>query len=397
MIGVAAPAAAHPGGLPGVVSFSASDRVVRAEWEGPADDAEIIERRYSDIAGYVAEHVEVLQQDETCDQDLEGGGGAAGVTMTFTCPSSVDVVTVRVTILLDVNPTYQTLGLAAVASGADRALFTGGTTERDFDFAPGGQTADAPADPPAAMPGGPLPGLEARLVGLASGPLPLPALLAAFALALSVGAAHAMAPGHGKSIAAAYLVAERGRTRDAVGLGVTVAAMHTVSVLGIGLVAYAAARSVGMARMLPWLSVLAGLSLLALGLVMLAGRWRELRGEPAEHEHEHEPAHGHGHEPLSGVGVAAVAAAGGLVPSPSALATLLAAVAAGRLALGLGLVAAFSIGLATAVTLVGVAVLRGRDLIDRRLGHRLRWLPLVGASAVTVAGLLLTATAVLRL
>lgn len=75
------------------------------------------------------------------------------------------------------------------------------------------------------------PGLGDRLVDLvqSAGFVPY-----AFVLAFVAGAAHAVGPGHGKSLAAAYLVGSGGRLRDAAWLGASVAVMHTVSVLVIG-------------------------------------------------------------------------------------------------------------------------------------------------------------------
>ena len=65
-----------------------------------------------------------------------------------------------------------------------------------------------------------------------TGPLMVFALLLAFGF----GALHALGPGHGKTLMAAYLVGAGGRARQAVAVGAAVATMHTASVLGLGLV-----------------------------------------------------------------------------------------------------------------------------------------------------------------
>jgi len=101
---------------------------------------------------------------------------------------------------------------------------------------------------------------------------------------------------------------------------------------------------------------------------------------------------------LSWRGLGAVALSGGLLPSPTALVVLLGAVALDRIAFGVVLVTAFSIGLAAALTAVGVLVLRARDFATGRLGHRAGvLLPVLSAAAIVAVGLWLTARAVLNL
>jgi nickel/cobalt transporter (NicO) family protein len=93
-------------------------------------------------------------------------------------------------------------------------------------------------------------------------------------------------------------------------------------------------------------------------------------------------------------GLAAVGLSGGLLPSPSALVVLLGAVALGRTAFGLVLVAVFSIGLAAALTAVGLLVLKARDAARSRLGARAgAWLPFGSAALILVVGLVLTGRA----
>ncbi len=272
-------------------------------------------------------------------------------------------------------------------------------------------------------------------------------LLSLFA-ALGAGALHALGPGHGKTIMAAYLVGGEGRARHAVAVGVAVSLMHTVSVIGLGLVTLWASNLFPPETVLPWLSLLSGAVVLGLGLWLVYTRARGLisfsRGpthppvdepvplEPAyalagapsaalgrshsldsrSHSHEHSAhshshtlhSHGdshHDHAPPEGValfsarGLAAVGLSGGLLPSPSALVVLLGAVALGRTAFGLVLVAAFSIGLAAALTAVGLLVLKARDAARSRLGARAgAWLPFASAALIVVVGLVLTGRAV---
>src|SRR5204862_2817027 len=96
-----------------------------------------------------------------------------------------------------------------------------------------------------------------------------PAFLAfAVAVALMLGAAHAFAPGHGKTVMAAYLVGERGSLRHAFVLGGTVAATHTIGVLTLGFV-LAATQAFAPVRLYPWFGVASGICFAALGATLL--------------------------------------------------------------------------------------------------------------------------------
>lgn len=236
--------------------------------------------------------------------------------------------------------------------------------------------------------------------------LGLPFALSAVALSLAIGMAHALAPGHGKAIAAAYLVGSRGRARDAVALGGIVSAMHTGSVLVFGLGLYLFARlPSGADRLAPAMTLVAGLLVVAVGagLVVRQVRLRRSRvSAPAEapagggHEHHLLPD---GVSPLSRRGLWLLGISGGLLPSPSAFLVLATALFVGRAAFGLLLVAAFSVGLAVTISAVGLATLRGRDLMargaarDPRIARVVGVVPLASAVAVLAGGLWVTALA----
>lgn len=121
----------------------------------------------------------------------------------------------------------------------------------------------------------------------------------ALLVALGVGAAHAVAPGHGKSVTAAYLVGTRGRYRDAVRLGAIVALMHTFSVLVLALVwvGLTGAASLSTKSVTAWLQVLAGLVVIGVGVHLT---YRHLRGGGHGHSHSHDHSHGHSHTPGHG-------------------------------------------------------------------------------------------------
>lgn len=261
---------------------------------------------------------------------------------------------------------------------------------------------------PAAQDGGPSsaerPGAtDGAFAELAGGGSPM---LLALALAFAFGALHALGPGHGKTLMAAYLVGAGGRARQAVAVGGAVAVMHTASVLALGLVVLGATELFAPERVYPWLGLGSGLIAFGLGaglLVSRLGAWGTRADRPGDRDadpvdpdgHDH---HGHAHRHadvmpegiLSRRGIAALAVAGGILPSPTALVVLLATTALDRLAYGLGLIAAFSLGLAAALVVVGVVALRARDMVFRRMSRRFTTaVPVLSATAIAVVGVVL--------
>jgi nickel/cobalt exporter len=255
-------------------------------------------------------------------------------------------------------------------------------------------------------------------------------LLAAFGW----GALHALSPGHGKAMVAAYLVGARGTARDALALGATVTITHTIGVFALGLVALSLSAYVLPEDLYPWLNLVAGLMVVVVGAGVLRARVRERNGHVQAHghshahghghphghgrahehghshthghghTHEHRHAHTHAHEPphrdrLSRRGLIALGASAGLIPCPSALVVLLGAIAQHEIALGMVLIAAFSLGLAATLTALGLAVVWTSGLTARlprspRVATAVRLIPMVSAFAVLTVGVVLTAQAV---
>lgn len=215
-------------------------------------------------------------------------------------------------------------------------------------------------------------------------------LLGILALAMGFGAAHALGPGHGKTIMAAYLVGTRGRPRDAIALAGVVSLMHTVSVLVLALVLFRLERSVPGERIYPWLTLVSGVLVMGVGAWLLVTRWRRRHSAHGDHDHGHRHAPQPEVKPLSRGGIAALGASGGLFPSPSAVVVLVSTFSVGRAALGLAIVAAFSVGLAVTLAAVGCALALGRGLLDRRTSRVLEMLPVAGAAILVVAGLVVT-------
>jgi nickel/cobalt transporter (NicO) family protein len=215
-------------------------------------------------------------------------------------------------------------------------------------------------------------------------------ILAALVAALFWGAAHALSPGHGKTIVAAYLIGKRGTVRDAATLGAIVTVTHTIGVFALGLATLLLSRWIVPDTLYPWLNLVAGVSVVLIGVAVLRARgrdWLHARAHAHGHHHHHHAG------PASGVrGLLAVGVSGGILPCPSALVVLLAAISLHRVAFGLVLIVAFSVGLALAITAVGLAAVLAKKAFSRRSfdGLLLRALPAVSAAVILAAGVAMT-------
>ncbi|MBL8103574.1 MAG: hypothetical protein JNM02_13655, partial [Anaerolineales bacterium] len=101
--------------------------------------------------------------------------------------------------------------------------------------------------------------------------------LFALVIALALGALHALTPGHGKTVVAAYLVGSRGTTLHAVALGTIVTLTHTGSVFLLGIITLAASQYILPTTIIPLLEILSGLLIVGLGFYLLWQRfisWR---------------------------------------------------------------------------------------------------------------------------
>jgi nickel/cobalt transporter (NicO) family protein len=215
-------------------------------------------------------------------------------------------------------------------------------------------------------------------------------VLGSLAVALFWGAAHALSPGHGKTIVTAYLVGQRGSPRHAALLGLIVTVTHTIGVFGLGLVTLLLSRFIVPDHLYPWLNLASGVLVVAIGASVLRARWRH-RAHPRHHHHGHE------HElALSRRSLVAVGVSGGLLPCPSALVVLLAAISLHRVGFGLLLIVAFSAGLALTITGIGLAAVLARTAF-RRLsfeGRVVSLLPTFSALVIVAAGIGMTVRAV---
>jgi ABC-type nickel/cobalt efflux system permease component RcnA len=237
-------------------------------------------------------------------------------------------------------------------------------------------------------------------------------LLTAAIIAIGLGALHALEPGHGKTIVAAYLVGSRGTARHAFLLGMIVTASHTAGVFALGAITLYASRYIVPEQLYPWLGVLSGLTIAALGCYMLL---RRLTGTASDHSHE--PGSSRAHWPfakpaaeqgsaqlenspatkkVSLAQLFTLGITGGIIPCPAALIVLLSAFALHRIALGFFLIVAFSLGLAAVLIAFGMLmVYAGRFMSRLKVDGPLtrRWLPAASAGFIALLGMALAVQA----
>lgn len=283
------------------------------------------------------------------------------------------------------------------------------------------------------------------------GPL---AMLLALIAAAGWGAAHALSPGHGKTIVGAYLVGSRGTAWHALFLGLTTTITHTAGVFLLGVITLFASRFILPEKLFPWLSVLSGLLVLGIGLYM-AWRWLQSlhRSHPSRSHGQAQASHGHLHQhnydhhthlhgdhhhdhvhhdehddtytdeqgvvyhrhgsgswhthdvpgadgtPVTWRSLLALGISGGLLPCPSALVVMLGAIALNRVTFGLVLIVAFSLGLASVLTGIGLVIVYASRFTERLVerlpqsGRLLQALPMVSALFITVVGVGITVQA----
>jgi nickel/cobalt transporter (NicO) family protein len=276
---------------------------------------------------------------------------------------------------------------------------------------------------PASVPGG-VTGVE--LPSIFRQPDLTPAVILLSLLAAGgLGAGHALTPGHGKTLMAAYLVGTRGTALHALGLGLSVSVSHTAGILLLAAVVVGFSGAIAPDVVVRWAPVVAAVSIVLIGGWMLLGEVRRRRRAGAvaslrapdhghahyDHGHthghdEHEHSHGgvtHGHRPPLGSSISwrslfLLGLAGGLIPSTSALLILLGSIAAGRPAFGFILVVAFGLGMAAVMGGIGFALVAARDRVEgMELGQSLARIreavPLVASVVVLSFGLVLTAQA----
>ncbi len=213
-----------------------------------------------------------------------------------------------------------------------------------------------------------------------------------YAATFFLGVIHAVEPGHGKTVVAAYLVGTKGRNTDAVLLGIVVTLTHTLSIIVLAVIAKFTSKYYSEEVLHSYIGIVSSLIIFGIGVWMMKARWTALKDpSPAHHHkhlfhshehgahshthhhshsHDHSHDHKHSHNPeyrqFDMRGLIFLGISGGIIPCPAAIAILLAAVSTGNIGKGLGLVLVFGAGLAAALVGIGLAVIN-----SVRLGQRI--------------------------
>lgn len=257
-------------------------------------------------------------------------------------------------------------------------------------------------------------------------------ILGVILMAFLYGMGHALMPGHGKAITAAFLIGNKGTIRDAVVLGLTVTATHTVAVFSLGIAAEIAAATVRRDKVTWWLELVSAVLILGLGLfifirhLLALAEGREAKhdhvhlfggghhhhdhddahGHSHEHDHDHghdhghdhDHAHDHGHQPhrddASRPGlwqIIYLGITGGMIPCPTGLAIISFSFQYHVLGLGLVLAAVFSLGMAGTLVAIGIFTVKGYGVAERYGGRRamvlFRIMPVLSGLLISVIGL----------
>ncbi len=278
-----------------------------------------------------------------------------------------------------------------------------------------------------------------RIKELINQPLTLQLAIVALVVSFVLGGLHALTPGHGKAIVAAYLVGSKGRVIDAVFLGLVVTFTHTFSVIALGIVMLVA-QGFAPDDIVPWLSLFSGVLIVGIGAWLLArnmkqyysgGAHSQAHGHqhphPHDHSHthdhdhphadDHDPSHDHSHDDDPGHshdhalthshggrthshappertgfwGLLSLGISGGIVPCVDALIGLLFAISLGKLMWGLIILCAFSLGLAAVLVAIGILMVLAKPVIERFTGEGawLQRLPIISAAVVILLGAIL--------
>ena len=252
-----------------------------------------------------------------------------------------------------------------------------------------------------------------RIKELITQPLTFQLTLIALVVSFVLGGLHALTPGHGKAVVAAYLVGSKGRVIDAVFLGVVVTFTHTFSVIALGIIMLVAESYLVPEDIVPWLSLFSGILIAGIGAWLLTKNMKQYysggtrsngHGHDHPHDHDHDQDHDHDHdhghdhshshvlsERTGFWGLLSLGISGGIVPCVDALIGLLFAISLNKLVWGLIILSAFSLGLAAVLVAIGVLMVMAKPLIGRFTGEGiwLQRLPIISAAVVILLGVVL--------
>ncbi|WP_285472326.1 sulfite exporter TauE/SafE family protein [Actinoplanes sp. NBRC 101535] len=394
--------------LPGALIAGAFARTVDTDGDGALSAAEIsahaatVVSALSVTADGVPVVVEVGRTSYPDYPVMAAGGGVTAILASITLPAGTGTITFTDGYRSGLSETAQIgVEVAADATVAAEEIVTSDDA-RTVSFRTAARQAVAAGDQKESG------GFTERALTALREPLASPwTLVLLIGVCALLGGFHALTPGHGKTLMAAYLVGTRGTPRQAITLGGIITVTHTASVILLGTAVVLLGDRVMPGVLVPALELTAGAVVLVLGVRLAVGRWRGLRSgghthdHSHEHTHDHDHAHGHSHShshhvPRSRREMLAMGLTGGMIPCPEALSILILAVGLHRTGLGLAMIVAFSVGLAAVLVGLGLFLVTVRGALQRVRpagdGVLITRLPLASAAVVVVLGAVMVST-----
>jgi nickel/cobalt exporter len=201
-------------------------------------------------------------------------------------------------------------------------------------------------------------------------------ILTAFAL----GALHAAEPGHGKALLAFTLVGARATAKQALVLAGSLTLAHTGAVFLLGIALFFAAGFAS-ESIYPLITLVSGVAVASIG-ARAAGNFVDDR---SGHPHDHAPR---ALRSLNFGSAVWAAMSGGVAPCPAAIVVLLTALRLHHIGYGMLLIVVFSLGLASVLCGIGLAIVRGAAWLSRHSAyeHIAPYAPAITAGVISIVG-----------
>lgn len=231
-----------------------------------------------------------------------------------------------------------------------------------------------------------------------------------------LGALHALTPGHGKTLVAAYLVGEKGTKKEALLLGLATTVTHTSTIYLLGAISLFASKYFLPEKIIPAVEMFSALTVFGLGIYLLTKRLGDLKHSKESiqdndynHQHDHDESQNHSHDnkhsdqthvhsvselrgkKLSLFSLISLGFSGGIIPCADALAIMIVAINIGKIGLGMILILFFSIGLALVLVIIGMLMVSSKKLFEKFVPNSglSSYFPILSALAIVIIGAVL--------
>ncbi len=236
----------------------------------------------------------------------------------------------------------------------------------------------------------------------------------ALAISFLLGSLHALTPGHGKTLVAAYLVGQHGTKKDALILALTTTVTHTSSIYLLGALSIFATKYFVPEKIIPLLELLSALLIFGMGIWLFSKRLEEFKKNKQDnhvHDHEHEHDHDHPHDhthseqdhdhihtlselkdkPKSLKSIISLGFSGGIIPCTEALAMMVIAIGLNKVIEGMILILFFSMGLAAVLASIGLVIVTSKSIFEKYVPSQsiTRFFPLISSVIIVLIGTML--------